>query len=279
MDSTLRSCPVVRIDSGRTESGTDTLVEEQPLEIVIGDAPFAVVMRTPGDETAHALGLLLGEGVIADRRDVGTVEHCNRENGNRIVVTLSPRAAEQSRGIAMRRSFLSQSSCGICGKTILDEISQRIGHCDRPSRIASPILHGYLEQMVSRQRLRKATGGTHAMALFGADGKLLAFAEDVGRHNALDKVVGQALLRGCLPQCDVCVASSRASFEMVQKAAAAGIPILATVSAPTALAVELAERAGMTLVSFLREASLRIYTRADRVAGTAAEPANGGSSS
>jgi FdhD protein len=265
MEAQLRSRSVVRFDAGRSEAGEDTLVEEVPLEIVVGDSPFAVVMRTPGSEVAHALGLLLGEGLISKMSDVRMVDHCRRVNRNRILVTLTPEAAAGTPRGAFRRSFLSQSSCGLCGKTVVDEISSRLGPCDRPGRADPQRLFRHLAEMTARQELRRATRGTHAVALFDTAQEMVAFAEDVGRHNALDKVIGQALLSARLADCEVCIASSRASFEMVQKAACAGIPILATVSAPTGLAVELADRAGLTLVSFLREGSLRAYTRAERV--------------
>lgn len=257
--------PVTHVSDAGWQEREDRVVNEEPLEIIVEGKPFAVVMRTPGEEIQHAAGLLLAEGLIEKRSDLATVEYCGSVDANRILAKLADPSRVKVEAFAERRAYLSQSSCGICGKEMLAEISQRIVPCKRTVQVSPQELFRMHDAMEASQVVRAATGGTHAMALFDAQGDVIAFAEDVGRHNAMDKVVGRALLAGRLEDCAVCIASSRASFEMAQKAASAGVPVLATVSAPTSLAIELAERAGMTLVCLLRGGSLRIFSGRERI--------------
>jgi FdhD protein len=262
---------VIQVRGDRGETVQDAIAHEEPLEIRINDEPWMVVMRTPGQEVAHAAGLLLAEGVIASREDIGTISRCDAEAGNRVIVYLTGQAAGGEHGPGPRYGAsrvqvpLSKSSSGLCGKAMISELSQAIRPIDRDLCLTPGMLAGFMEQMVRDQALFAATGGAHAVALYAEDGGRIAFAEDVGRHNAMDKVIGQALLDQALDRVAVAVASSRASFEMVQKAATAGIPIMATVSAPTDLAVDLAQRARMTLIGFLRGDRFTLYTHPQRI--------------
>ncbi len=256
---------ILRIEKGGCTERDDLVVREEPLEILVEGRPYAVVMRTPGDEVGLAAGLLLSEGIITAREDLRGIGHCRRESGNRVEVYLSPAALERHGEKLGRPVFLSKSGCSLCGKEMLADIAQQIRECTREVRIAYELFFDLLSRTVAAQKLFAVSGGTHAVGLFDSDGNTLGFAEDVGRHNAMDKTIGTVFLDRRLDEVAVAISSSRASFEMVQKAAAAGIPIMATVSAPSELALQLAEKASMTLIGFLREGRMNIYTRPDRI--------------
>jgi FdhD protein len=233
----------------------DEVAVEEPLEIRVDGAALAVTMRTPGHDEELALGFLYGEGLIAEPKRAGATEDLA---ANTVEVEgpllRDPRA----------RSFYTTSSCGVCGKGALEEVAVHA-----PPLPAGPVLsRGLLAELPERLRQPSfdRTGGLHATGLFTPAGELVLVREDVGRHNAMDKVVGRALLDGLLPlhQAVLCV-SGRLSFELVQKAAVAGAPILVGVGAPTSLAVELAADRGLTLAGFARNGSVNVYTRPDRV--------------
>ncbi len=263
---------VLAVRGDVTETRDDTLVGEEPLEIRAagpGQEPVAVAvtMRTPGSEVELAVGFLRTEGLIGND-DVDSVETGDAaalaQPEDTIVVRLV-RAFDAS-AIA-ERHFVATASCGICGKASLDEIAVR---CDPipagAPRVDRAVVLGLPGALREAQRVFEATGGLHAAGLFEPDGRLLAVREDVGRHNALDKLVGWAVLGGLLPLNDVVLlVSGRVSLEIVQKAAVAGIPIVCAVSAPSDLAVEAAERFGQTLVGFLRGDGFNIYSGADRI--------------
>jgi FdhD protein len=259
---------------GSSVPRADLLAAEEPLGIRVGGEAFTLTMRTPGDDIDLAAGFLVSEGVVGSAGDIAGIRICSGENcghgehdgaGNIADVTLRPGLAVAP---ALRRNFLTTSACGVCGKASIQELSvmgsAEVSH--DPARITAAVLAGLPERLRSAQRVFSATGGLHAAGLFTAAGELLSVREDVGRHNAVDKVVGWALREGRLPLagCALLV-SGRASFELVQKAVLAGIPVLAAVSAPSSLAADLAEEAGLTLVGFLRGSSMNVYTRADRV--------------
>ena len=250
---------------GRGKEENTVVVREESLEIYVEGEPYAVVMRTPGDEIALAAGFLLSAGVITARADLGAVEHCGDSEAGRVLVRLSDKGQARGSDLLQRRTSLSWSGCGPSGKETLAEISERIPECTRAGAIAPPKLFEYLETFTSQQVVRAASRGAHAVALFDAGGAMISFAEDVGRHNAMDKVIGRLLMADRLAEAVVCVASSRASFEMVQKAAAAGIPILATVSVPTSLAIELAEKTKMTLIRLMRDGEINVYAGIGRI--------------
>ena len=258
---------------GTVTERPETLVVEDPLEIRVNGSPVTVTMRTPGSDVELAQGFLLTEGVIARREDVLTVQYCRgaeTEDGtntyNVLDVTLHPDVPPPDTDVT--RNFYTTSSCGVCGKASLEAVrlSSRYSPGDDPTAVSAATLTSMPAQLRSAQKLFASTGGLHAAALFTTDGALLAVREDVGRHNAVDKVIGWALEAGHVPLSGtVLLVSGRASFELTQKAVMSGIPVLAAVSAPSSLAVDLASQSGLTLVAFLRGDSMNVYSRADRI--------------
>jgi FdhD protein len=251
----------------------DTLAAEEPLELRVDGRALSVTMRTPGDDVELVHGFLLTEGVIGDREDVSTARYCDgtdedgRNTYNVLDVALAPGVPAPSTGV--ERNFYTTSSCGVCGKAALDAVrlATRFPPADDPCAVTPAVLATLPDQLRTRQRVFGSTGGLHAAGLFTSDGELLVVREDVGRHNAVDKVLGWAVLRDRVPlRGCVLMVSGRASFELVQKAAMAGIPVLAAVSAPSSLAAELADEQGMTLVGFLRGTSMNVYTGTHRIA-------------
>jgi FdhD protein len=260
------------VTAGQAITRPETLAVEEPLEIRVNGTPVTVTMRTPGSDIELAQGFLLTEGVIARREDVLTIRYCGGrgENGantyNVLDVTLAP--GVKPPGLDVTRNFYTTSSCGVCGKASLDAVRVigRFTPADDRVTVTPATLKAMPAQLRSAQKVFDSTGGLHAAALFDADGTMLAVREDIGRHNAVDKVVGWALEHERIPAAgSVLLVSGRASFEITQKAVLAGIPVLAAVSAPSSLAVSLAEEFGVTLVAFLRAASMNVYTRADRI--------------
>lgn len=257
---------VVRRDGTRTSTRADTLVVEEPLEIQVDGVAVSVTMRTPGHDFELAVGFLTTEGVLTRPGDVTTVRYC--PGGSTYNVVDVSRRADGPLPSSLARSFASTSSCGICGKTSIDavRVHSRWRVEDDPVTVPAEVLRGMPDALRAAQSVFDRTGGLHAAALFTADGSLLCLREDIGRHNAVDKVVGWAVQGDRLPlRGTVLLVSGRASFELTQKALMAGIPVLAAVSAPSSLAAELAEEAGLTLVGFLRGSSMNIYTGAHRV--------------
>ena len=251
----------------------DTLVVEEPLEIRVGGTPLVVTMRTPGDDMDLAAGFLVSEGVVAAQQDVAGIRYCagavdgDVNTYNVLDVDLADHVPPPDP--SLERSFYTTSSCGLCGKASLDAVrtATRFSVADDPVRVTPELLSSLPDRLREAQRVFDKTGGLHAAGLFGSDGELLCLREDVGRHNAVDKVVGWALSEGRLPlRGVVLLVSGRASFELTQKAWMAGIPVLAAVSAPSSLAVDLAAEAGMTLVGFLRGPTMNVYAGTERVA-------------
>ncbi|EHB53933.1 Protein fdhD [Mycolicibacterium rhodesiae JS60] len=260
------------VNDGATTERAETLVVEEPLEIRVNGTPLSVTMRTPGSDVELAQGFLLTEGVIARRDDVLTVRYCRGadDNGtnsyNVLDVKLHPDVPMPE--VDVTRNFYTTSSCGVCGKASIDAVRLTSRHSpgDDPSTVTSSVLTAMPAQLRSAQKVFASTGGLHGAALFGVDGTMLAVREDVGRHNAVDKVIGWALEANRVPLGGtVLLVSGRASFELTQKAVMAGIPVLAAVSAPSSLAVDLATQSGLTLVAFLRGESMNVYSRADRI--------------
>jgi len=260
------------LQAGELTQRPETLAVEEPLEIRLGGAPLTVTMRTPGSDIELAQGFLLTEGIITGRSDVSTVRYCPGagEDGvnsyNVLEVTLA--AGVPAPTVDIRRNFYTTSSCGICGKASLDAVATISSHGpgDDPTAVAADALTTMPDQLRSAQKVFATTGGLHGAALFSADGTLLVVREDIGRHNAVDKVIGWALENDRIPLSGtVLLVSGRASFELTQKAVMAGIPVLAAVSAPSSLAVDLAAQSGLTLVAFLRGESMNIYSRPDRI--------------
>ena len=263
---------VQHLTAEKTISRPETLVVEEPLEIRVNGAAITVTMRTPGSDIELARGFLFTEGVIAGREDVLTIRYCDGRGDdgantyNVLDVTLAPGVTLPDLDIT--RNFYTTSSCGVCGKASLDAVRlmSRFVPAVDPVTVTGAAVKAMPGQLRAAQKVFDATGGLHAAALFAAEGAMLAVREDIGRHNAVDKVIGWALEHERVPlQASVLLVSGRASFELTQKAVMAGIPIVAAVSAPSSLAVSLAEESGITLVAFLRQDSMNVYTRADRI--------------
>ena len=263
---------VLRVRDGEATYRSDALAAEEPMEIRLDGRPLTVTMRTPGDDFDLAVGFLVSEGVVSAAEDVSAVRYCagaTADGGNTynvVDVDLAPGVRRPD--ASLERNFYTTSSCGLCGKASLDAVRTTAtwSVADDPLRIGTDVLAVLPDRLREAQPVFDRTGGLHAAGLFTADGELLALREDVGRHNAVDKVVGAALLGGRLPLREtVLMVSGRASFELVQKAVMAGIPMLAAVSAPSSLAVDLAEESGLSLVGFLRGTSMNVYAGAQRV--------------
>ncbi|MEY9995730.1 FdhD protein [Streptomyces sp. V4I8] len=274
---------VIRIRDGVVSTRPDTLVAEEPLEIRLNGKPLAITMRTPGDDFALAAGFLVSEGVLAEQGDLQNIVYCagatvdGSNTYNVVDVKTAPGVVIPD--ITLERNVYTTSSCGLCGKASLDAvrttarwpIDDTHGGDAPPVRLDPDLLASLPDRLRAAQRVFDRTGGLHAAALFTEDGELLDIREDVGRHNAVDKLVGRALQNGDLPLSrTVLLVSGRASFELSQKAVMAGIPVLAAVSAPSSLAVDLAAETGLTLVGFLRGSSMNVYAGEDRIALRAA---------
>jgi len=264
---------VLRVSPGTTRREPDTLAGEEPLELRVGGRSLAVTMRTPGADFDLAAGFLVSEGVIHGPRDLVAMRYCagaGDDGGNQynlLELTLGEHVAAPDESVA--RAFFTTSSCGLCGKASIDAVRTRSAFEVRedPLRVAPELLTALPARLRAAQKVFETTGGLHAAALFdGASGELLVLREDVGRHNAVDKVVGWALREDRLPlRSTILMVSGRASFELVQKAVMAGLPMLCAVSAPSSLAADLADEAGMTLVGFLRDPSFVVYAGEQRV--------------
>jgi len=261
----------VELGDGRRRTA-DSLATEEPLEIRV-DSPgmeqrrVAVTMRTPGHDFELAAGFLFTEGIVSAGTDVRSVRYCDvpREEQQYNVVTVDLRRPYDPE--LLQRNFYTTSSCGVCGKASLDSISVRCAPVAEGPEVSESVVVALPDRLREAQRVFDRTGGLHAAGLFDPAGTLLELREDVGRHNAVDKLVGRALLAGELPLSErVLMVSGRLSFEIVQKAAVAGIPIVCAVSAPSSLAVDAGRRFGMTLVGFLRGSRFNIYTNAERIA-------------
>jgi FdhD protein len=269
----VRPTRVVALRDGLRAERADTLATEEPLEIRVegpGQEPVqvAVTMRTPGGDFELAVGFLFTEGLVAPG-EVRRVAYCDdlddqEQRFNVVTVTLArPFDAER-----LRRNFYATSSCGVCGKAALDDVEVRCAPVGPGPVVPVAVLTALPERLLAGQRVFDRTGGLHAAGLFTPEGEPVTIREDVGRHNAVDAVIGERYLAGDLPLADrVLQVSGRASFEIVQKAAVAGIPIVAAVSAPSSLAVEAGERFGQTIVGFVRDGGANVYTHPERVDG------------
>ena len=262
---------IVRLQGAQRSARPDTLAAEEPLEIRINGSALTVSMRTPGQDFDLVAGFLVAEGMVGGSDDLTALRYCagatdeGLNTYNVIDATLPHRAAVPA---TLHRNLLTSSACGICGRETIEAIRTRVPHdltADK-LRVSADTLYGLPDALRAAQRVFNSTGGLHAAGLFTADGELLCLREDVGRHNAVDKVVGWALRENLLPlHGHLLMVSGRASFELTQKAAMAGIPLLAAVSAPSSLAVDLADELGLTLIGFLRDRSANVYTCPERI--------------
>ena len=255
MRSSIITVPIRRIGVAAESAEQDLLAVEEPLEIRCGEKNVAVTMRTPGNDEELAAGFLFTEGILRRASQIESIDAAQN------VVTVS--LAEMLDLSRLDRHFYMSSSCGVCGKASIDAIE--VAGCPVPDRsgpmVAAETIHRLPEKLRARQAVFARTGGLHAAALFNASGELLDVREDVGRHNALDKLIGAAFLRDALPLKDrILLVSGRASFELLQKAVMGGIAVLAAVGAPSSLAVEVALRFGVTLCGFVRDGRFNVYS-------------------
>jgi FdhD protein len=257
-------------DAGARAS-TDLAAVEEPLEVRLHGKPFATIMRTPGDDRALAAGFLHAEDVIRSNADIGAVEHCHHPDHpdvhNTVDVYLLGTSAEAlDARLNERRNVLANSSCGLCGRVTIESLCTRATTLALEWTMSREAVAAMPDQLRERQRVFEGTGGLHAAGLFTVDGCCVRAAEDVGRHNAVDKVIGAMLLEDRLPLDRFALAvSGRTSYEIVQKAWLGGIGLICAVSAPSSLAIELAEEAGITLLGFARHGGFNIYTHAARL--------------
>jgi FdhD protein len=262
---------VTRVRAGVRTGDRDRAATEEPLEVRLHDRPFAVIMRTPGADRELAAGFLLAEGVLKSADDLGTIEHCTDPTAehpeNIINVRLVNGSAESlDTFLAERRNVTTNSSCGMCGRLTIDSLRTSLPALVVPWTVPSSTVIEIPDRLRKAQAVFDETGGLHAAGLFTREGALETIAEDVGRHNAVDKVIGRMVIQERLPLTNhILFVSGRTSFEIVQKAFLAGIPMLAAVSAPSSLAIELAEECGITLIGFLRGPSFNIYAHPERV--------------
>jgi FdhD protein len=274
MSGTTARRRVLRMNAnGAADPRADLLAVEEPLEIRVDGDPLTVTMRTPGDDIDLAAGFLFTEGLLRGLGEVHEIRMCDENVAD---VSVKPEAEPLAARVAANRNFLTTSACGVCGKDSIASVRVRSSFdvAADPVRVFPEVLAGLPDWLREAQRVFSRTGGLHAAGLFGPDGSLVVMREDVGRHNAVDKVAGWALRNGLLPLAGhVLLVSGRASFELVQKAVMIGVPVLAAVSAPSSLAASLAEESGLTLVGFLRGTTMNVYTGAERIA--AAAPAHG----
>ena len=262
---------VLAVDPSGSRRRPDRLATEEPMEIRVAGPrqepePFAVAMRTPGNDFELAAGLCLTEGLLAGPDDLDAIAYCLGPEHEQMFNVVTVRLRRPVPTDVRERRYLANSSCGICGKAALDEVAVRCAPVGPGPVTAASVIGSLPGKLASGQRVFDQTGGLHAAARFAPDGTLLATREDVGRHNALDKLIGNALLERELPLGnDVLLVSGRLSFELVQKAAVAGLAVLCAVSAPSSLAVAAAEQFGQTVVGFVRDGRFNVYSRPERI--------------
>jgi FdhD protein len=261
---------VLRVGPEEVIRRSDSLAVEEPLEIRLNGEPYLVTMRTPGHDVDLARGLLYSERIITNRSEVLLARYCAGSDAdginsyNVLDVTLASQIAALA---APRRNVMTTSACGVCGTTSIDQVLRESPYgVDHELRVAAEVVLAAPLRLRQQQRAFDRTGGLHAAGLLGLNSEMLCVREDVGRHNAVDKVIGWAIENQLLPLRQMILAvSGRASFELTQKAVLAGIPVLAAVSAPSSLAAELAEEAGLTLVGFVRGETMNVYTHPERI--------------
>ncbi len=264
---------VLRVGDTGAVPADDRAAAEEPLEVRLHGRPFAVIMRTPGMDRELAAGFLLSEGIIGSNADIGAVEHCRHPHHPEVhnivdVYLVGEAAAGLDAHLEQRRNVLTSSSCGLCGRVTIESLGARTSPLPVRPVIDRALAASLPARLRERQAVFDATGGLHGAALFTPEGGCDASAEDVGRHNAVDKVIGAMLIEDRVPLDGRTLAvSGRASYEIVQKAWMASIPVVCAVSAPSSLAIELAEEAGITLLGFVRDGGFNLYTHPARIAG------------
>ncbi len=264
------SYQVLRCEKGDCRSSSHELIGEEPLMIRIDEKPYSVVMRTPGDELAHAAGFCLGEGIVDTPDDFLTIGHCDDIDPNVIDIRLKPERRDRIGDVLERRGFVSQTSCGICGKELIKDLYQALTPAQDGFQVEITRILDCARMLAENQKYYQKTRGSHAAMLFDDGLQIISFAEDVGRHNALDKAIGKAFMNGRLPSAAMVVLSSRISYELVQKAARAQVPIMISKSRPTALAAEMGRALNMTIACTAKPSELIIVSGKDRIVSESA---------
>jgi len=259
------SCQVLRRTGGVSAVGSLELLGEEPLSMRIDDQPYAVVMRTPGEEIFHAAGFCLGEGIADTPDDFGTIGYCENLDPNVIDVRLTPQRHAKIEALLLRRGFVSQTSCGICGKEMIADLCQEVIPVENGVAVDVDKIFECINRLSEHQKHYQTTRCSHAALIVGHQLEPISFAEDVGRHNALDKAIGKAFLNRTLSQGNILVVSSRNSYELVQKASRARLPIMISHSRPTALAVEMGKALNMTLAFPAGDSELIIVCGEQRI--------------
>lgn len=257
--NSVKNSDVIRCERGICSVSKEHLIGEEPLLIRVEGHPYSVIMRTPGEETFHAAGFCLAEGLVDIPGDIATIGYCSDMDPNVVEVTLHPARKKEVAGLLDRRGFVSQTSCGICGKELIEDMCQAIRPVEDETEISVDNAIACVEKINEFQKYYKKTSGSHAVILFDSKVNVLSVAEDVGRHNSLDKAIGKLFLARELDRVRIAALSSRISYELVQKAARARIPIMISMSRPTALAVEMGRSLNMTLACTRKESGLMIF--------------------
>lgn len=257
--------PVKRWNGRLIEAIQLDIINEEPLAIRVQGQPYAVVMRTPGDDLALTAGFAFTEGLVDSADDIVQLACCDADDANTVTLTLTPERQKTISSHLDRRGYISQTSCGICGKALVADLIQQLHPVKDAATLPLVQAERWIEKLNDLQPLRSKTAASHASAIYGDDGALQVVAEDVGRHNGLDKAIGRLFLDGQLGAAKVAALSSRVSYELVQKAARASIPIVLGVSRPTQLAVNLARDLNMTLATWARPSGLYIYSHGWRL--------------
>ena len=268
LDSTgkkTESYQVIRCDSGVCQTTSHELIGEEPLLIRIDEKPYSVVMRTPGEEIFHAAGFCLGEGIADSPDDFSTIGYCQDLDSNVIDIRLTPDRREKIHELLERRGFVSQTSCGICGKEMVKDLFQILTPAKNSFQVESKCIFDCINTLSAKQQYYQKTRGSHAAMLFDKQLKMTSFAEDVGRHNALDKAIGKAFINRKLPEATIAILSSRISYELVQKAARAHLPIMISKSRPTAFAIEMGQALNMTLACTAKKSELIVFCGQNRI--------------
>jgi len=256
---------VLRCESGVCRTGFHELIGEEPLLIRIDGKPYSVVMRTPGEELFHAAGFCLGEGIADSPDDFMTIGYCQDLDPNVIDIRLKPQRRERIHDLLERRGFVSQTSCGICGKEMLKDLFQILTPAENGFRVEIARILDCIKKLSENQQYYQRTRGSHAAMIFDRQLEMISFAEDVGRHNALDKAIGKVFINRKLPGAAILILSSRISYELVQKAARAHLPIMISKSRPTALAAEMGRALNMTLACTDQESELIVVCGENRI--------------
>lgn len=266
--SPIRHTGIIRHHAGERTPAEDSVAVEEPLELRLGDEPLATLMRTPGHDEELAAGLLLSEGVIRHPSDLERLARASHPGAEDAENTLNVFLHGEARFdlASLRRNLITSSACGVCSRTSIATLTKVFPKIDSDIRVPAGVFYDLPEALHAAQATFASTGGLHACALFDGEGRLLVLREDVGRHNAVDKVVGHAFFHGWLPlDRHILMVSGRVAFEIVQKALSGRVPVIAAISAPTNLAIELAQENRQTLIGFLRDRRMNIYTHPERV--------------